>query len=183
MLSTIAPEECQRIEQQLALKLDITHDLPARVFLEPHLEYWFFERSLLSNLELLESLLIESHRQFSSGMGVLFSWGTPDCTGRLFSGSATEESVFELQRQSFRPPNTPLELPHLVFSPTHEWLAYESAFEEWGVLAMDRAFAETAFAEYLNREFISIGHAWKLSKLEDFNGLLARAFLRNYACI
>ncbi|NSX22859.1 hypothetical protein HTV13_23910 [Pseudomonas putida] len=183
MLFTIAPEECQRIGQKLALKLDITNDLPARVFLQPNLDYWFFERSLLSDLGLLESLLIESHRQFSSGMGVLFSWGTPDCTGRLFDGSSTEESVFELQRQSFRPPNTPLELPHLVFSPTHEWLAYESAFEEWGVLAMDRSLINTEFAGYLNREFISIGEAWRLSKLEDFNGILARAFLRNYACV
>lgn len=52
-----------------------------------------------------------------------------------------------------------------------------------GVLAMDRSLINTDFAGYLNREFISIGEAWRLSKLEDFNGMLARAFLHNYACV
>lgn len=182
MLYTIAPEECQSFVRKLARKIDITSDLPAHIFLDQNLCYWFFERSLLSDLDLLESLLIESHLQFSSGMGVLFSWGTRDCVGRFFDGRNTEESVLELQRQSFLS-DTPLEMPHLVFSPTYEWLAYESAFEESGVLAMDRSLINTDFAGYLNREFISIGEAWRLSKLEDFNGMLARAFLHNYACV
>ena len=182
MLHTIAPDVCQSFVQNLVLKIDITNDLPARIFIEKNLNYWFFERSLLSDLDLLESLLIESHRQFSSGMGVLFSWGTSDCVGRLFDGRCAEESVLELQRQSF-PSNTRLEMPHLVFSPTYEWCAYESAFEEWGVLAMDRSLMNTEFAGYLNREFVSIAEAWRLSKLENFNGMLARAFLRNYACV
>lgn len=91
MLYTIAPEECQSFVRKLARKIDITSDLPAHIFLDQNLCYWFFERSLLSDLDLLESLLIESHLQFSSGMGVLFSWGTRDCVGRFFDGRNTEE--------------------------------------------------------------------------------------------
>ncbi|WP_342650573.1 hypothetical protein [Pseudomonas sp. REB1044] len=48
---------------------------------------------------------------------------------------------------------------------------------------MDRTFVNSEFAKYLDREFISIGKAWSLTKAGDFNGTLAKALLRNHVCI
>lgn len=180
MLTIIPQGKCQHIAQTLSMQIDTTKQLPERMFIGGNLNYWFFERPLLGNLDLFEGLLIESFKQFSSGVGILFSWNTPDCIGRLLDGADPEKSVLELDRQVFK--NTELAFPDAFFSETHEWLAYESTVEEWGVLAMDRSLENTDFFDFLNREFISIGELWKLSKLDDFNGALARAFLKTHAC-
>lgn len=180
MLSTIATEECLQIMRKLSTKIDITNDLPACIFREENLDYWFFERSLLGDLDLFEGLLVESHAQFGRAMGVLFSWSSADCKGRLFDGKDPEASALELKRQQVEG-DLAHDLPNLYFDTSYEWLAYESSFEEWGVLAMDRALANTPFASFLNREFMNIAELWRLSTLDDFNGKLSRAFLRSYA--
>ena len=179
MLFTITPEECRLIAQRLLEKVDLTNDLPAQIFQEKNLDFWFFERSLLGDLDLFEELLAKSNAQFSRGVGMIFSWAAAECKGRLLDCEDPEDSVLELKRQQFGG-ELALDLPNFYFDIDFEWVAYESSYEEWGVLAMDRAVADTQFAKFLNEEFMSVGDLWRISKLEDFNGKLARAFLKNY---
>ncbi|MFJ4257456.1 hypothetical protein ACIP01_10985 [Pseudomonas monteilii] len=180
MLSTITTEECRLIAQRLSEKVDLTNDLPALIFQEKNLDFWFFERSLLGDLELFEELLVKSHAQFTRGVGIIFSWASTHYKGRLLDGEAPGSSVLELKHQQFGG-ELALDLPNFYFDTNFEWLAYESSLEEWGVLAMDRSLANTQFAKFLNQEFMSIGDLWRISKSGDFNGALARAFLKNYS--
>jgi hypothetical protein len=179
MLSTITAEECRIISQRLSAKVDLTNDLPACIFQEKNLDFWFFERSLLGDVDLFEELLVESNAQFSRGVGIIYSWASAECKGRLLDGEDPEASVLELKQQQFGG-ELALDLPSFYFDTNFEWLAYESSYEEWGVLAMDRALSETRLAKFLNQEFIGARDLWRLSKLDNFNGKLARIFLKNY---
>ena len=56
-LSKVELKEVNRITAALSRHLDLEKDLPAMVFLDSGLEYYFFERPMLSTTDVLSELV------------------------------------------------------------------------------------------------------------------------------
>jgi hypothetical protein len=163
-LSKVEFKEVNRITAALSKHLDLEKDLPGMVFLDSGLEYYFFERPLLSTTEVLSELVCLSYEMFSTDVFTLFST-PPDCSCYLFDGNNVEEGVEALSsgfRDFFK---GTVDYPMIMGNLGFDWLLFESAYEEFGVLALSTASAKLKFSEGVGRNLI---HS------KEFQGLKGR---------
>lgn len=153
-LTKLEHQELNQITAMLSNRLELNKDLPEMVFRDSELEFYFFERPLLSNVDVLDSLLCSSFKVFSTSAFALFNAPLAS-TCYLFDGENTQEDVEELSvgfRDFFKGTvNYPVVMGNVSF----DWLLFESACEEYGVLAFDSRHASSEFSECLSCNLIS----------------------------
>jgi hypothetical protein len=72
-LTKLEHQELCQIAAMLSSRLELNKDLPGTVFRDSGLEFYFFERPLLSNVDLLDNLLCSSFKVFSTRAFALFN--------------------------------------------------------------------------------------------------------------
>lgn len=153
-LTKLGLQELSQLTAMLSSRLELTKDLPEMVFRGSGLEFYFFERPLLSNVDVLDDLLCSSFRVFSTRAFALFS-APLTSTCYIFDGQNIQEGVEELSagfRDFFKGTvNYPVVMGNMSF----DWLLFESVYEEYGVLAFDSRHASSDFSEYLSSNLIS----------------------------
>lgn len=151
-LSKVEFKEVNRITAALANHLDLEKDLPAMVFLDSGLEYYFFERPMLSTTDVLSELVCLNYEVFSTDVFALFS--APSGLCYLFDGNNVDEGI-EVLNSGFRDFfKGTADYPMIVGNLGFDWLLFESAYEEFGVLALSKANAKLKFSEGVGRNLI-----------------------------
>lgn len=152
-LSKVEFKEVNRITAALARHLDLEKDLPAMVFLDSGLEYYFFERPVLSSTDVLSDLVRLNYEVFSTDVFALFS--APSGLCYLFDGNNVDEGI-EVLNSGFRDFfKGTADYPMIIGNLGFDWLLFESAYEECGVLALDSQQASNEFSEFLSCNLIS----------------------------
>jgi hypothetical protein len=163
-LSRIEIDAANRLAAMLTSRLDLEKDLPAMVFRETALEYYFFERPILNTIDVLNELVCLSYEVFSTDVFALFST-PPNSSCYLFDGNNVEEGIEALSsgfRDFFK---GTVDYPMIMGNWGFDWLLFESAYEEFGVLALSTANAKSKFSEGVGRNLI---HS------KEFQGLKGR---------
>lgn len=163
-VSKVEFKEVNRITAALSRHLDLEKDLPAMVFLDSGLEYYFFERPLLSTTDVLSELVCLSYEVLSTDVFALFS-APPNSSCYLFDGNNVDEGI-EVLNSGFRDFfKGTADYPMIIGNLGFDWLLFESAYEEFGVLALNKANAKLKFSEGVGRNLI---------RSKEFQGLKGR---------
>lgn len=150
----VASDISFKIINGLSTKIDFGRDLPANVFLSKGYDFWFFERPLTDFLEGLTALVSASYCDFSSDVFISFS-GTSEKVCFLFDGKDVQTST-ELLSIGFRNFfNGEVGYPMIIGDLGFNWLAYESAYEEFGVLALKSRSNCPSFKQALQQDFLA----------------------------
>jgi len=146
--------EASRIAKILSNRLELKKDLPAMVFRGAGLEYYFFERPLLSSIDVLHELVRLSYETFSTKVFVLF--GEPQ-NGAYYvlDGQGLEEDIENLSAGFLDFFKGTVDYPMVIGNLDCDWLAFESACEEYGVLALNSGGSRLEFSEFLRENLIS----------------------------
>ncbi|RON99334.1 hypothetical protein BK674_18005 [Pseudomonas moraviensis] len=153
-LTKLEQQEMRQITAMLSSRIELNKDLPEMVFRDSGLEFYFFERPLLSNVDVLDDLLCSSFKVFSTRAFALFSAPLANIC-YLFDGENIQKGVEELSvgfRDFFK---GTVNYPVIMGNVSFDWLLFESAYEEYGVLALDSQQASNEFSEFLSCNLIS----------------------------
>lgn len=153
-LTKLEHQELRQMTAMLSSRLALNKDLPEMVFRDSGLEFCFFERPLLSNVDVLDDLLCSSFKVFSTRAFALFSAPLANIC-YVFDGENIQEGVEELSvgfRDFFK---GTVNYPVVMGNVSLDWLLFESACEECGVLAFNSRHASSEFSECLSCNLIS----------------------------
>jgi hypothetical protein len=166
---------------KLSNVLDFEKDLPSNVFIKNNLCFWFFERPIIDYGVLLSELVSISYLMFGSGVYVKFS-GDKKASGTcfLFNGVDVSEGVELMGRKFSDFSGGTLGYPICIFNEECNWVALESAYDEFGVIAVDSEKASKEFLDFLNLNFISRAEMLSLEAGGDAMGMDAGALVRSY---
>ncbi len=152
-LSKVEFKEVNRITAALSRHLDLEKDLPTMVFFDSGLEYYFFERPVLSTTDVLSDLVRLNYEVFSTDVFALF--GAPlNSSCYLFDGYNVDEGVEVLNSGFVDFFKGTADYPMIIGNLGFDWLLFESAYEEFGVLALSKANAKLKFSEGVGRNLI-----------------------------
>lgn len=147
-------EDSSRVTQDLSNFVNFATDLPAMIFRASDFEFWFFERPLVSFSDVLIELISASYESFSSAVFIRFG-GSSENTCFLLEGIDVEGDV-EFINKGFRDFFAgEVDYPMVIGNLEFDWLAFESAHEEFGVLAVKPSLNVSSFSKILKKNFIS----------------------------
>jgi len=161
--------------------IDFNKDLPLNVFVNGGFKYWFYERPLLLYLDLFYGLISESFSSFKSDVFIKFSGGER-LAGSCFSVNGVDV-LNDAQWVSKRSEDFfcgEVGYPIILFNGTHDWVAFESAREEFGVIAVRVESTQSEFSEYLESNFISSKEFAVLASGSSTESIIANAFISSY---
>lgn len=168
-------EDSRRITQDLSSFVSFATDLPAMVFRTSDFEFWFFERSLVSFSDVLIELISASYEGFSSAVFIRFG-GDSENTCFLLEGVDVEGDV-EFINKGFRDFFAgEVDYPMIIGNLEFDWLAFESAHEEFGVLAVKSSLNISSFSKMLKKNFISQTDFQKLAGQHEVMDKIVKAF-------
>ncbi|MCP2052743.1 UNVERIFIED_ORG: hypothetical protein J3D59_002603 [Pseudomonas fluorescens] len=166
---------------KLSCVVDFEKDLPKNIYFAENLSFWFFERPLLDFHELFLGLISESFCSFESHVFIKFSGGE-QLAGSCFSIDETDASkdvcwIAKGFGDFFR---GTVGYPIIICNGRFDWLAYESASEEYGVIALRGVDRKTSLYDYLNANFISLDELaeWEAGSLAE--SVIAKALISSY---
>lgn len=167
--------------EKLSCVVDFGRDLPGNVFVGGEYEFWIFERPLLCFVDVFKELISESISSYGSSLFVKFSGGEAlkdSCYS--VDGDGVDRDVSWLGKgfDSFFDGN--VGYPIILCSSTFDWIAYESAHEEFGVIAVRMSSFRGGFHEFLDSNFVSMSELVKLASGSSVESLAARAFVFSY---
>ncbi|WP_409316864.1 hypothetical protein [Pseudomonas sp. KCJK9016] len=170
----LGSEKSLQIMSDIEKMVDFDRDLPANVFRSKGYVFWFFERPLIDFVEGVTELVSASYKDFASDVFISSSGGGETCF--LFDGKDIGASA-ELINSGFRnffggEVGYPMVMGDLGFN----WLAYESAYEEFGVLALRGDSDCPSFAEALQRNLLSSDQFQVLESEHEFMVKVVKAF-------
>ncbi|MEB0048347.1 MULTISPECIES: hypothetical protein [unclassified Pseudomonas] len=178
----ISPIDLSRIVEKLSEVVDFKSDLPSKVFFESGLVFWFFERPLLAFIEVVSGLISKSISSYGMNVFVKFSGDELlDNSCIIFDGCDTENKILIVNDEYVDFLGGEVGYPIVLFNETHDWVAFESAHEEFGVIAVREASLPKDFSEYLESNFISAKILDELALSTTADGLIARAFKKSYS--
>jgi len=162
--------------------IDFDKDLPMNVFTGGDFSYWFFERPLLCFFDIFAGLISESVSSFNSNVFIKFS-GREPLAGSCFSvdGSDVDRDAFWLSKKSENFFNGIVGYPIILCDGACDWVAFESAYEEFGVIAVRSTVLQTGFYEYLSSNFISMDELARLAAGSSVEGVMAGRFISSYS--
>ena len=175
-------------DRDLALLLDrlsgvinLDRDLPMNVFVGDGFLYWFFERPLLCYVEIFVGLILNSVSSFKSDVFIKFSGGGP-LENSCFSidGVDLERDVPWLSRRFDSFFDGMVGYPIVICDGACSWVTFESAYEEFGVIAVKKSEIQDIFYEYLNSNFISIDELAELASGSLPESEIAKALISAY---
>lgn len=162
--------------------IDLNKDLPMNVFVGGGYLFWFFERPLLCFFEIFSGLVSNSVSSFKSDVFIKFSGGERlgnSCFS--FDGSDLEKDVCWLSKNFESFFDGAVGYPMVLCDSAYKWVAFESAYEEFGVIAVKEAELEKSFYEYLNSNFISMDELAELASGCTAEGIIAKALSSSYS--
>lgn len=167
--------------EKISSAVDFKKDLPLNVFLQEEYVFWFFERPLLSYLDLLSGLISENFRNFGSDVFIKFS-GAENLVGSGFSidGQSIDRDLQWLSKESQDFFCGAVGYPLTIFNGSCDWIAFESAYEEFGVIAVKASSMKAGFADYLDSSFISRDEIVELALSAHPDSGIAKVFLASY---
>ncbi len=180
-LSLIDTEESFELFDRLSKLININGELPDNIFKEEGFTFWFFERELIDFTDILSGLISASRLAFQLDVLVKFS-GHNTNSGNLFSldGVDTASDVLNLQKEFRDFFGGTADYPIFFFNKSFDWLAIESAYEEFGVLALKTNCDSDDFVAFLNSYFISAEHLTQLSAGNLAESISAEALRASY---
>lgn len=161
--------------------IDFNKDLPMKVFTSGGLSFWFFERPLLCYVDVCVGLILKSVSSFKSDVFVKFSGGEA-LEKSCFSvdGSDLERDVFWLNKRFESFFDGTVGYPIILCDSAFDWIVFESAYEEFGVIAVRDSALNEEFNEYLNLNFISKDTLAELAAGSSVEGKTAKALMSSY---
>jgi len=166
---------------QLSDLIDFKKDLPSNVFVGDEFIFWFFERPLISFVDLLSGLVRESVAAFGSGVLIKFSGNqalVDSCF--LLGGDDIENGVSFVVDGFSNFFGGRVGYPIVLSNEACDWIAFESAHEELGVLGVRASRIQGDFIDYLDASFISSDALIKIASGVGVDNITARAFLSSY---
>lgn len=166
---------------KLSVIIDLNKDLPENIFVGDEFLFWFFERPLICFLEIFAGLISASVSNFKLDVFVKFSGGealSNSCFS--FDGTSIETDILWLNRKFDSFFCGAVGYPIVLFDSACNWVAFESAYEEFGVVAVKKSRLKEGFCEYLNSNFISINELEALASGSSAEGKIARALISAY---
>lgn len=161
--------------------IDLNKDLPMNVFVGGGFLYWFFERPLLCFLDIFSGLVSNSVSSFKSDVFIKFS-GIERLGNSCFSfdGRDLEKDVRWLSKKFESFFEGTVGYPMVLCDSACKWVAFESAYEEFGVVAVKKTELQEGFYEYLNSNFISMDELAELASGFTAEGMIAKALISSY---
>ncbi|MGW7775511.1 hypothetical protein ACTWM0_21520 [Pseudomonas machongensis] len=162
--------------------IDFNKDLPANVFVGGGFLFWFFERPLLCFSEVFSGLVSNSLSSFKSDVFIKFSGGERlgnSCFS--FDGNDLERDVRWLSKRFESFFDGAVGYPIVLCDSACKWVAFESAYEEFGVVAVKKSELQEGFYEYLNSNFISMDELAELASSCTAEGIIAKALISSYS--
>lgn len=166
---------------KLSCVIDFNKDLPVNVFVGGEYLFWFFDRPLLCFVDIFKGLILESVSSYSSNVFIKFSGGEP-LVNSCYSvdGSDVDKDVSWISKRFENFFDGKIGYPIILCSSTCDWIAYESAREEFGVIAVKASTLQENFHDYLNSSFISMDELVELASGSSVESLTAKAFIFSY---
>lgn len=142
---------------KLETVIDLSKDLPVNIFKGDGCLFWFFERPILCFFEVFSGLISNSVASFCSEVLIKFSGGK-SLANSCFSidGTDVEKDVAWLSERFESFFGGTVGYPIVLFEGGYKWVAFESAYEEFGVIAVKESALHPGFRSYLNSNFLSI---------------------------
>ena len=161
--------------------VDFDKDLPKNIYFAENLSFWFFERPLLDFHELFLGLISESLCSFESDVFIKFSGGE-QLAGSCFSigGSDAGKDACWITKGFEDFFKGTVGYPIIICNGRFDWLAYESANEEYGVIALRGVDRKTRLYNYLNANFISLDELAELEAGSLAESVIAKALISSY---
>lgn len=177
----VCPEELSCLLDKLSGVVDFNKDLPSNVFAGGEFSFWLFERPLLSYFDIVCGLVLVSISSFKSDVLIKFSGGEL-LAGSCFSvsGDNVKGDLAWISKNSLDFFGGAVGYPIVLFNRTHDWFAFESAHEEFGVIAVRKSALQKGFFEYLNSNLISGDEVVELAAGTSVDSGIARAFVFSY---
>lgn len=177
----VSPVKLLCLLDKLSGAIDFNKDLPSNVFVGSGFIFWFFERPLLSFVDLFSGLVSESLSSFESDVFIKFS-GRELLADSCFSinGSDIDKDALWVSKKSENFFGGKVGYPIILFNGTYDWVAFESAREEFGVIAVRESILQNSFFQYLESSFISSNELAELASGTSADSAIAKAFFSSY---
>ncbi|MDV9030707.1 hypothetical protein Q7C30_001135 [Pseudomonas sp. RAC1] len=157
-------------------------DLPANVFVGGGFLFWFFERPLLCFTEIFSGLVSNSVSSFKSDVFIKFSGGERlDNSCFSLDGDDLGEDVRWLSKRFESFFDGAVGYPIVLCDSGCKWVALESVYEEFGVVAVKKSELQESFYEYLNSNLISMDELTELASGFTAEGRIAKALISSYS--
>lgn len=166
---------------KLGTVIDLTKELPANIFKSDGYLFWFFERPILSFFDEFSGLISSSVVSFCSEVLIKFSGGK-SLANSFFSIDATdvEKDVGWLSERFESFFDGAVGYPIVLFESGYNWIAFESAYEEFGVIAVKGSALHAGFQGYLNSHFLSIEDLAVMASGSSADSRTARHLISSY---
>ncbi|VVN09836.1 hypothetical protein PS682_03823 [Pseudomonas fluorescens] len=177
----VGEEELFLLLNRLSGVVDLSKDLPANIFMGDELVFWFFERPLICLVDVFAGLVAESVSSLISSVFIKFS-GAEFLEQSCFSmgGKDVNEDVIWLNEGADDFFGGKVGYPIYFFNGTFDWVAFESAYEEFGVIAVKSSALKKDFEMYLNANFISMRELRELASGSLIEARIAKALIDSY---
>lgn len=161
--------------------IDLDKDLPMNIFVGGGFLFWFFERPLLCYFEVFAGLISKSVSSFKSDVFIKFSGGEPlENSCFSFDGADLERDIPWLSKRFDNFFDGGVGYPIVLCDGACSWIAFESAYEEFGVVAVKKTALQDVFYEYLNSNFVSMDELAELASGSSAEGKIAKALISSY---
>lgn len=174
-------KEVSRLIFELSRIIDFKKDLPNNVFLHDDFMFWFFERPFFVFSELFSGLIFLSFRLYKGSVFIKFCGDAllPDSCIAL-DGDNVEGDTSWVSKGFDDFFGGKVGYPVVLFNEGKDWILYESAYEEFGVLAVKRRSLNIEISQYLDCNFISPEGLAELASGSFSDSVTADAFMRAY---
>lgn len=162
--------------------INFNKDLPMNIFVGGGFLFWFFERPLLCFFEIFSGLVSNSVSSFKTDVFIKFSGGERlgnSCF--FFDGCDLEKDVRWLSKKFESFFDGAVGYPIVLCDSACKWVAFESAYEEFGVVAVKKSELQEGFYEYLNSNLISMNELAELASGCTAEGITAKALISSYS--
>ena len=126
-------------------------------------------------------LVSKSISSFKSDVFIKFSGDEP-LADSCFSvnGSDIDRDIYWLSKKFDSLIDGKAGYPIILFNRTCDWIAFESAHEELGVIAMNASVFQEAFLEYLKSNFVSLEELAEMASGSSTESIIAKALVSSY---
>jgi hypothetical protein len=141
----------------------------------------FFERPLLSYFEVFAGLISKSVSSFRSDVFIKFSGSEPlESSCFYLDGNDLERDIPWGDKRFENFFDGAVGYPIVLCDGACSWVAFESAYEEFGVVAVKKSELQDVFYENLNSNFISMDELADLASGSSVEGKIAKALISSY---
>ncbi|WP_153066134.1 MULTISPECIES: hypothetical protein [Xanthomonas] len=163
--------------KDIPMVVDFDLRLPSMVFKEKIEQFWFFERSLMTNYDLVEKIVelsgVDVFIKFSGIDPLIESFFLIDKDNISYDVMKAHDTSVDFGKCN-------LSYPLVLCDSSMRWIAVEDVTEEFGVLALKDNYLFAHESNFLENNFISPSEMTQLSESGSHGSKAARAFIESY---